>query len=694
MRHRLSRALLGLQPVFLVAPLALLVWPILALGWVAAAIVLLVMSVLDLIVAWRGRRRRLSQADDAGQPTAAPHDAPVEADGPVVTRADGHPRLWALVDEAAAAAGVAPPARIVVQMSTMAAVAPLDPARGAAEGGYELLLSSSLLAEGSVPQLEAILAHELGHVAAPDWGAAIATHHVVERWTMPLYDALPPGLLKIGGWVHLRLWLPIEAWANRPAERRADDVAFRLAGPRTTADALAFTERVDVALQLLLAAYLPLSARGNRRAVVIDGVHQLLAERHRIEGLLASAEPIRPHWEGDAHPTATARIAAAEKAAAAGRGATADERARHRSQLRAVDLLDGGRQWLADGEVEMLLDDHPLRRAPVVDWATAVDLGWRAMLADDVHLILDAATVAADTKGRRTAPTATAPSPVPGPSSAVTARMFLAAVDRLGIGPVVHDPDLGEQDRYQVLIAIAARSLDRAGRLRMVLSWAEEGRPQYFDGTRWWGLGTDVTDEDAAPPVSGSTAAELGPVSLAVRDVATGRASVGRLFDALTLAGAALDTPLDLNADERAERPGEFLSGHARASVQSAGQPMGQDWFVIVGSTGVWLVEQPAEEGWALPGERDQRQRDAIEELARVYDTMGRPDQERWPQSIWIAEEGLAQVRASRIFQPRVELVAASGDSLEITLRGAGVQVGYDLYTALDAMAGKRLIAS
>lgn len=694
MRHRLSRAVLWLQPVFLAAPLALLVWPALARGWVTAAIVLVLMSALDVVVAWRGRARRLSQTDSADkQPDAG--GARADADGPVVTRADGHPRLWALVDEAAGAAGVDPPERIVVQMSTMAAVAPLDPGRGPAAGGYELVLSSSLLAEGSVPQLEAILAHELGHVAAPDWGDAIATANVIERWTMPFYDALPLGLLKLGGWFHLRLWLLVEAWANRPAERRADDVAFRLAGPRTTAEALTFTDRLDVALQLLLAAYLPLAARGNRRAVVIDGVRALLAEGHRIDGLLASAEPGGARWEGDAHPPVTARIAAAERAAAAGRGAAADERAAQRAQLRAVDLLDGGRQWLADGEVEMLLDDHALRRAPVADWGIAVDLGWRAMLADDVHLILDAATVAADAKGRRTVPSAAAPAPVPGPSSAVTARMFLAAVDRLGIGQVVHDPDLSEEEGYQVLIAIAARALDRAGRLRMTLSWAEEGRPEYFDGNRWWALGADLTDDTPLPSAPGAPGAELGPVSLAVRDVATGRASIGRLFDALGSAGADLDAPLDLSADERAERAGEFLSGHARASVRRGGESLGHEWFVIVGTTGIWLVEQqPAEEGWALPSEREQRQRDAIEELARVYDTMGRPDQVRWPQSIWIPEEGLTQVRAARIFQPRVELIAPGGQTLEFVLRGAGVQVGYDLYTALDAMAGKRLIAS
>lgn len=674
-----------LQPLFIAAPSLLLAALAFALGRPLVGVLVLASGAHEAFSAWRTARRRAAE------------EQPDEAEGPhglVLTRADGHPRLWQLVDQSAAAAQIAPPARIILSLATTAAVAPIAPeADGSgcgalAHGEYELLLSPALLAETQVPQLQAVLAHEMGHVATGSLTDCASPGHRARRRMGRLYDSLPAwGLLRLGAWLHLRLWLPLEAWAKRPAEQAADDLAFRLAGPRTTAAALTVTDRIDVAQRLVEDQYLPLADRAGLRPSILAAVHEVLTTPAggRLDAHLAAAQPGPLSMIHATHPTTAQRVAAAERAASDGRGVEADARAALGGHAAAADLLDGGWGWLVEHESELYVTGHAMLASPEADWASVVDVGSRGFLADHVHDLVDTATTPADAKGNRLPLDGPVRAPLAARPDEVTARLFLAAVDRVGVPAMLHEPDLDESGTLTVLSMVTARALDRGGRLRLSLSWTGPATCEYHDGTRWWLLTAMADDEDLPEGTVDS------PLDAVLREVAAHRAPPAQLLHCLVEAGADVDAILGLSVAERGARPGEALAVESGLTVHRGDEQLGDAWIALIGSSGVWLVPDGARVSWLEMAERETETKERMLEVAHAYGLAGAPDLDRWPGSLWLPEVELREVRTRGALTPHVDLVGLAGQVTSLRLNNAAPRIGEQTALALREMVGNRL---
>ena len=113
---------------------------------------------------------------------------------------------------------------------------------------YELVLSPARW-PNPVTHLAAVLAHELGHVAGGALKRWIPSSESSAIERSPLRCAAVVGLAPGRRMDPLQLWLLVDAWAERPTELTADEIAFGLAGPRTTAAALMATDRLGAAQQ-------------------------------------------------------------------------------------------------------------------------------------------------------------------------------------------------------------------------------------------------------------------------------------------------------------------------------------------------------------------------------------------------------------------------------------------------------------
>ena len=679
----MSLGVLLLQPVFMVLPLLALATLAFGAGWTVIVVLLVSSGLWEGFIGVRARRRTLAESAEA--PSDAGHDL-----GAVITRADGHAGLWSLVDDIAAEAGVTPPAQIVVTLATAAAVRPLpDEAVGGTVRDpdthpYELVLSANVLALASVPELQAVLSHELGHIARST-SVETAGGRFATRWAGPFYEGLPVGFLKAGGWLHLTLWRAVDAWASRPGERLADDVSFRVAGPRTTAAALAHIDRITAAEVLVEELYVPLAIRARLRPSVLDGVRQVLASPHdQLDSVLRAARPRRLDWMLATHPTTTERIAAAHRAVASGRGAAADARAVAAERVHAADLLDGGLTWLVDHESDYFVDDDLLTNSPGSDWATAVDRGWRGLVADSATDLVDTATSPADAKGKRLPRGRGVAAPVDAEPDEVTASLMLTAAERLGIGPVVHDRGLDEPGRRFVLAIIAARALDRAGHLRMPLAWTGESIPEYLDGERWWAFRSASEIEDVAP-------AQTSPLDRMLREVAAGREPVAALIALLVAAGADLHASVALTAAERAQRPGLFLGAHSGVTVRRGDHELDGTWGVVFGTSGAWLVPEQAPEGWRMAAERDIAQKELIQHAAEAFTVVGGPQLPEFPDSLWLPEVELAEVHTRGTITVEADLLLRDGSLVSLRMPATAPTLGRVAIQALHQMVGNRL---
>lgn len=674
MRSHLSALLLRLQPLFLLLVPVALALLVSSTGLSFAATLVTVIAAAEGARAVQAFRRRRHERE---MPARGP------AEGVAVTRADGHAQLWGLVDSAATAAAVPPPGRVVLSLTTVLAVNPLDgdgsghaDAAAIRRGQYELLVSPVLLTEASIPELQAVLVHELTHrVAAGSAESAPVTRLVATR-VRPIYRALPPGMLKLGAWLHLQLWLRVDTWAGRPASRLADDVTFRTCGPTTTAAALDLVDRIGLGQEVVLRQYLPLAVRARLRPSIIMGVHELLqappsaAFAHRIAGRGASRH-----------------VTAAERALARGVGAEADLRASQWAHVSAVDLVDGGPARLVGDEVALLNEDHLLLHAPEADWETVVDVGWRSTLADLAMDVVHSATMPADAKGRPLPLDGPVPAPVPAPPADVSTGMVLAAVDRMGqgrvaVGRVMHDPDADEQTALSLLRIVSARALDRGGRLRARLSWSGPAVEEYFDGSSWLRLFHDEESADAAH--------EPSPVEAAVRQVVAG-APTQVLLDALLAVGADVDGPIAQSTDERSGRPGTVLGAHAGAQVRRAGSLLAGSWVVVITTTGVWLVPEHFA-GSQLDPAREEAQRDLMRYAARAYAIAGGPDHRIWPRSWWLAEVELAEVTAHGDASITAALTGTDATVTRLELPAFAPSLGTHARHALREMVGNRML--
>jgi len=165
-------------------------------------------------------------------------------------------------------------------------------------GTRRIVVGDTLLAEFPPEEIEAVLAHELGHHVHADlpMGVAVGTLAAAAAlWATQavLTDAVARGALASAGdpagfplvslvfFVAGLLGGPLQRLYSRWRERRADDFAVRLTGrPAAFADAM-----VRLANQNLADADPP------RWAVILDGTHPPLAERIRRAEAASPASP-------------------------------------------------------------------------------------------------------------------------------------------------------------------------------------------------------------------------------------------------------------------------------------------------------------------------------------------------------------------------------------------------------------------
>ena len=160
------------------------------------------------------------------------------------------PRLWQLVDELAEQIGTQAPAEILLTTQVNAAVTEKTRLLGLLPGHRCLYLGIPLLAGLSMPELRALLGHELGHYAGKHTRLTALIYRgylAMDGITENLRGTQPPdnGMARRAARFAHRLFTAyantyarLSYAARRRQELEADRVAVRLAGRAATADAL------------------------------------------------------------------------------------------------------------------------------------------------------------------------------------------------------------------------------------------------------------------------------------------------------------------------------------------------------------------------------------------------------------------------------------------------------------------------
>ena len=229
--------------------------------------------------------------------------------GVPVTRADA-PALWQLVEAAAAAAGVRPPAGLTVVAGATVALTERVRLTGLLGGPRELFVGLPLLLAWDEPRLRAAVAHELAHgtprlgrFAPMAYRGRAALARIVPR--IPRHSPAGPLLRAYAAWYRRR-----DAPFAAEQELAADRIAAEFAGGRAAAEALRDAPALDGLQQLFHAEYLsPGWQAGHVPADVFGGFLRVLAARADEMALLRVREPAPP-GEWDPHPPLAERVAA------------------------------------------------------------------------------------------------------------------------------------------------------------------------------------------------------------------------------------------------------------------------------------------------------------------------------------------------------------------------------------------------
>ncbi|MEU8814682.1 hypothetical protein [Actinoplanes sp. NPDC048796] len=230
--------------------------------------------------------------------------------GVPVTRAQA-PRLWAMLDEAAAVSAVAPPDGVTVVAPATATLAEHARFGGLAGGRRELYLGLPLLQAWDEARLRAVVAHELAH-GSPKLGGRFAP--LARRGRTALARIVPRIPARSPAGPVLRLWArwfrAVDDPRAREQELAADRVAAEFAGPRAAAAVLRDGPVLDGMQQLFHVEYLsPGWQTGLVPDDVFGGFLRVLAARAEDAAVLRARGPEQPGpW--DAHPPVAERLAA------------------------------------------------------------------------------------------------------------------------------------------------------------------------------------------------------------------------------------------------------------------------------------------------------------------------------------------------------------------------------------------------
>jgi Zn-dependent protease with chaperone function len=229
--------------------------------------------------------------------------------GVPITRTDA-PGLWSMIDDAAAAARVRPPAAVTVVATATATLVEHLRLAGVRGGRRELFLGLPLLLAWDQPRLRAAVAHELAH-GSPRLGrfAAVAfrCRHALGRIVprIPRRSPAGPVLRAYAGWARRR-----DAPFGRAQELAADLIAAEFAGARPAVEVLRDGPALEGMQQLFYTEYLsPGWQAGFVPDDVFGGLLRVLAARAADLDRLRAREP-EPPGEWDPHPPLAEREAA------------------------------------------------------------------------------------------------------------------------------------------------------------------------------------------------------------------------------------------------------------------------------------------------------------------------------------------------------------------------------------------------
>ena len=156
------------------------------------------------------------------------------------------PRLWALVDEVAAAVRTRAPDELVLVEEANAAV--LEDARLLRTSHRVMVVGAPLLMAFDVAKLTAVVAHELGHYSGRHTALDRLTFRGQEMLVRMIWRLGPRSLLGRLLTVCTGGYVAVAAVVSRSYEFEADEYAAELAGSRATAEAVQQVPQVAAAM--------------------------------------------------------------------------------------------------------------------------------------------------------------------------------------------------------------------------------------------------------------------------------------------------------------------------------------------------------------------------------------------------------------------------------------------------------------
>jgi Zn-dependent protease with chaperone function len=239
------------------------------------------------------------------------------------------PVLWRRTAELARAMGTRPPREIRITADVNAAVHENARLLGLLPGKRRMFIGAPLLIGLSPAQLDAVLAHELGHYSHQDTRLAGLVHRGRSSMTntLRLYAKTSgAGSLMFGVYrSYAENYLRTTQAISREQEHAADLAAARIAGRDNTASALRQIPALDAGFGFYLTHY---AAAGRDFGLLptadeyLGGFRHLLADPRRAAELdaIRSDPPTGKPTPYDSHPPITERVAAIEALPDDGRG--------------------------------------------------------------------------------------------------------------------------------------------------------------------------------------------------------------------------------------------------------------------------------------------------------------------------------------------------------------------------------------
>lgn len=308
--------------------------------------------------------------------------------GVVVTPAQ-EPTLWQRVGELAHQVGTRPPGEIRLTADVNAAVHESSYLLGLLPGKRRMFVGVPLLIGLSPAQLDAVIAHELGHYSNQDTRLAGLVHRgrASVMNTLRLYSKTTGS----GGFMfglykqYAELYLRTTQAISREQELAADLLAARVAGRDNAACALRQLPALEAGFDFYLDRY---ASVGHAIGLLptadefLGGFRHLLADPDRASELdaLRVELPDREASPYDSHPPLAERVAAIESL-------PEDPRGRD-SGSAAVLLRDPAQVFAAVARAYWKPENRTRQQ---VDWATLVHAAGRARALDQAAPLLAAA---------------------------------------------------------------------------------------------------------------------------------------------------------------------------------------------------------------------------------------------------------------------------------------------------------------